>query len=64
MSVYSLPSIHAKRGLMSVPEEERLRMETVEEGNTLAQSGRGEGRHLKGLTAVAFTLALIVFTLI
>lgn len=30
-----------QKGLMAVPEVERLGMETVEEGNTLVQLGRG-----------------------
>lgn len=49
---------------MSVPEVERLGMETVELRVTLSLCQGGGGRHLKELTAVAFTLALIVFALI
>lgn len=51
---------------MSAPEEERLGMETVESRVTLllSRGGVGGARHLKELTAVAFTLALIVFALI
>lgn len=45
---------------MSIPEVERLGMETVELRVTLSFSWGGGGRHLKELTAVAFTLALIV----
>lgn len=53
-----------QKGLMSAPEVERLGMEAVELRVTLLLSWDGGGRHLKGLTAVAFTLALIVFALI
>lgn len=49
---------------MSAPDVERLGMETVELRVTLLLSWGGGGRHLKELTAVAFTLALIVFALI
>ncbi len=49
---------------MSAPEVERLGMETVELRVTLSLGRGGGGRHLKELTAVAFTLALIVFALI
>lgn len=49
---------------MSAPDVERLGMETAELRVTLLLSWGGGGRHLKELTAVAFTLALIVFALI
>ena len=52
---------------MSAPEVERLGMETVELRVTLLLFpgwGGQAGRHLKELTAVAFTLALIVLPLI
>lgn len=47
---------------MTVPQVQRQWMETDDLRVALSQGG--EGRHLKELTAVAFTLALIVSALI
>lgn len=49
---------------MSAPGEERSGMETVELRATLLLGWGGGGKHIKELTAVAFTLALIVSALI
>lgn len=56
--------VFLQKRLMLAPEVERLGMETVGLRVTLLLSWGEGGRHLKELTAVAFTLALIVFALI